>query len=118
MIQYTLHDIHKRPLFTAEIDCDEGDSDAVKKGWAAIWAVKNGKSLEKANLHKAHLRFADLCKADLSCADLSWADLRFSDLCEADLSGADVVGAKFLGADLIGATGIDRKSDIFKGALL
>ena len=59
-------------------------------------ALKEGRSLTRANL----------AGADLACADLTRADLAGANLIGADLAGANLAGANIAGADLAGANGI------------
>ena len=98
MLNYPIFDRSGYPLFTAKIDCDESESDAMKKRLAVFWAIKNNVSLSGA----------DLSGADLTNANLSYAYLRYANLSRADLSGANLSyanlsGASFSGADLYNA---------------
>lgn len=53
-------------------------------------AVKQGISLQYADLDKANL-----CNADLRCADLKHANLRYANLSGADLTGAEIRNCVF-----------------------
>jgi hypothetical protein len=59
--------------FTAEIECGEDASMAVKVGLAVKWGVRTGANLSRADLSRADLSGANLSRADLSRADLSRA---------------------------------------------
>ena len=50
--------------FTAEIDCNDGASTAVKIGLAVKWGVRNGADLASANLAGADLASANLARAN------------------------------------------------------
>ena len=86
----------------------ETEAETIKE--AVERAVKEGRSLSKANLSEANLSEADLSKANLSEADLSEAylskaylskaNLSEADLSEADLSEADLSEANLSEADL------------------
>ena len=66
-------------------------------------AVKNGISLEYADLRSADLRLADLRLADLSLANLRSADLYSANLRSADLSSANLHSADLSFANLYSA---------------
>jgi len=90
--------------FTADIDCEESESDAVKKGLAAKWAIENNINLSRTNLSGANLagvdlRSVDLINANLSNADLAGANLSNVDLSNVNLSNADLEGANLSGVD-------------------
>jgi uncharacterized protein YjbI with pentapeptide repeats len=119
----------------AEIDCDEGESDATKRGLAAKWAINisadlcgtdlRGADLRDADLSDAYLSGAYLSGADLHDADLSGAllrgaDLHYADLRDADLGGADLSGAFLSDADLSHADlgGADLSGADLSGAKL
>jgi hypothetical protein len=89
--------------FTAEIDCDEGQSKSVKIGLSAKWALKNDAYLGCAYLRDANLRDADLRDANLRGANLRGANLGGAYLRDANLRGANLRGADLGGADLRGA---------------
>jgi len=105
-------------LFTAEIECNETDSQGVKFGLALKWAVSNRKDLTGAYLTGADLTGAYLRGAYLTGADLTGADLTGADLTGADLTGADLRGAYLTGADLTGAylTDADLRGAYLTGA--
>jgi hypothetical protein len=100
--------------FSAEIDCAEDASTALKIGLSVNWAYRSG-----ADLSGADLRGADLSGADLRGADLRGADLSGADLSGADLSGADLSGAYLSGADLSCAylSGADLSCAYLSGAV-
>jgi hypothetical protein len=87
-------------LFTAQIDCSEDASDAIKQRRAVLWAIANGQSLIGASLSGADLIGANLIGANLIGANLSDANLSDASLRGADLSGASLRGANLSGADL------------------
>jgi hypothetical protein len=66
--------------FTAEIECDENASTAIKLGLAVMWAIKTRADLARANLVGANLARAYLVGADLARADLARADLARANL--------------------------------------
>jgi len=86
--------------FTAEIECDENATYAVKLGLAVVWGVNNKSNLQSANLQSADLQSADLQSADLQYADLQSADLQSADLQSANLRYADLQSANLQSADL------------------
>ena len=90
-------------IYTAEIECEETDTQSVKLGLAVEWAVKKGAYLEGANLRGANLNGANLNGANLNGANLYGADLEDANLEDADLRGADLRGAYLNGANLYGA---------------
>ena len=92
--------------FIAEIDCDENTSEALKKGLAVKWALKN-----KADLAGANLEDADLTGADLEGVNLIRANLVGADLIDANLKRADLIGANLTNADLAGADLEDANLD-------
>ena len=81
--------------FTAEINCDESESNPIKLGLAVKWGLKN-----KSNLRNAYLSNADLGNAYLRGANLSGAYLRKANLSGADLRNANLSGANLYGANL------------------
>jgi len=87
--------------FTADIDCDKGDSRSIKLGLAVKWGIKNNANLSSADLNYADLNYADLSYADLNYADLSYADLSYADLSYADLGYANLSYASLNSANLI-----------------
>jgi uncharacterized protein YjbI with pentapeptide repeats len=111
--------------FVAEIDCNESESESIKKGLALIWAIKNGADLYRANLtwanlEGANLEVADLEGANLKGANLKGANLEVADLEEANLEGAYLKGANLEGAYLKGANleGADLEEANLEGANL
>ena len=95
-------------IYTAEIECDEHASDAVKLRLAVIAAYLSeadlsGANLCEANLRGAYLCGANLCGANLCEANLCGANLRGANLYEANLCGANLCGANLRGTDLSGA---------------
>ena len=81
--------------------------DSVKK--AVKHAVRQGISLEwadlmGANLVGANLEWADFEGANLAFASLEDVSLAFANLVEASLEGANLSGASLVGANLIRAT--------------
>ncbi len=89
--------------FTAEIECDENESNSIKIGLAVRWGVKNDANLGGANLGGANLRGAYLGGANLRGAYLGGANLRGADLGGANLRGAYLGDAYLGGANLGGA---------------
>jgi len=82
--------------FTAEINCDESESNPIKLGLAVKWGLKN-----KSNLSNADFSNADLRGAYLSGANLYGANLGNAYLSNANLSNADFRGANLGDSDLI-----------------
>lgn len=72
-------------------------------GNAVSRAVKQGVSLEGADLRNADLRYIDLIGANLCNANMLRADLRNVSLCRADLRNADLQHVNLCFADLNGA---------------
>lgn len=70
--------------FVADICVTQDMHNAKKLGRAALWGIKNGYSLQDA----------DLAGAELSGVDLSGADLTMACLQGANLSNANLKGAK------------------------
>ena len=89
--------------FTADIDCEESESDAVKKGLAAKWAIENNINLSRTNLSGANLAGVDLRRVDLSNVDLTGANLSSADLTGANLSGVDLSNVNLRGVNLSNA---------------
>jgi uncharacterized protein YjbI with pentapeptide repeats len=95
-------------IYTADLECDENASDAVKLGLAVVAAVKakaylSWADLSGAYLSRTNLSRANLSRTDLSGADLSWADLSGAYLSRTNLSRTDLSGADLSWADLSGA---------------
>ena len=79
----------------------EGDFDSIKE--LVEYCVREGISLERADLRWANLRGADLGfanfrEADFRKANFEWADLRFANFEGANLYEADFEGANFEGS--------------------
>ena len=81
--------------FTADIDCEESESDTVKKGLAAKWAIENNINLSRTNLSGANLAGVDLSNVNLRGVNLSNADLRWVHLRGVDLRGANLSDTSF-----------------------
>ena len=62
-------------IYTADLECDENASDAVKLGLAVVAAVKAKAYLSWADLSGAYLSRTNLSRANLSRTDLSGANL-------------------------------------------
>lgn len=91
--------------FTARIVCDPNASEALKRGLAVRWALKNGADLTGADLTDvdltdADMRGAEMVGADMRGAEMTGADMRGSKMAEAALDGAKLEGADMRGADL------------------
>ena len=89
--------------FTAEIDCDEGASRALKLRLAVVWAMENDTDLSYADLSDAYMGGADLSDANLSAANLRGADLSDTDLRGTNLSGTKLCDANLRDANLCDA---------------
>jgi len=86
--------------FTAEINCDENESDPIKLGLAVKWGLKNKSNLRNADFSNADLRGAYLSGANLYGANLGNAYLSNANLSNADFSKANLSNADFRGANL------------------
>ena len=75
--------------FTAEINCDENESDPIKLGLAVKWGLKNKSNLRNADFSNAYLRKADFSNADFSNAYLGNANLSNADFRGANLGDSD-----------------------------
>ena len=78
--------------FTAEINCDESESNPIKLGLAVKWGLKNKSNLRNADFSNAYLRKANLSNADFGNAGFSNAYLSNADLGNAYLRGANLSG--------------------------
>ena len=132
-------------LYSAEIDCEPGAPQSLKRRLATLQAITANTSLEGADLRRADLRCANLSGAilkganlsganlrganldgailegaDFGSADLRWANLRKADLGGAILDGANLRGAILGGANLCGANlrGADLLCANLDGAIL
>lgn len=84
----------KAVQFTAEINCDDNESNSVKLGLAVKCAIKTRANLSGANLSGANLSGANLARASLARANLAGADLSCASLSGANLVGTHLVEAK------------------------
>ncbi len=100
MLNYPIFDRSGSLLFTAKIDCDEHESDAMKKRLAVFWAIKNHVPLSNANLSDANLSDVYFSDVDFSNANLSNANLFSADLTNANLSNANLFSADLTNANL------------------
>lgn len=89
--------------FTAEIECEESASDAIKMGLAVRWAVKAGASLAGADLADAYLDSFNFSGANLASVNLAGAYLS-----GANFSGAYLDGAYLDSSNLDGVRGINE----------
>ena len=112
-------------MYTAEIECSDCESPALRLGLAVKVAVEEradlrGAVLWGADLRCAVLRGVNLRDANLRGAVLWGADLRGADLQGADLWGADLRRAYLWGADLRGVNlqGADLRDANLQGANL
>ena len=80
--------------FTAEIDCEEGASRALKLRLAVVWAMENDADLSYTNLSDANLSYANLRGANLRGVNLRGANLRDANLRGANLRDANLSGVK------------------------
>lgn len=60
------HRYSNKPIFTADIDCEEDAPRSWKLRLAALWGIKNKADLSEADLREADLRGANLNEAYLS----------------------------------------------------
>jgi len=89
--------------FTAEINCDENESDPIKLGLAVKWGLKNKSNLRNADFSNADLRGAYLSGANLYGANLGNAYLSNANLSNADFSKANLSNAYLGNANLSNA---------------
>ena len=90
-------------IFTADIDCDDGESHGIQLGLAVKVAVKADANLADAYMADAYMADANLAGANLADANLAGANLAGANLDRANLAGAYMVGANLDRANLAGA---------------
>lgn len=90
MTQYTIKSLDGSPIFTAEVPDDLAGRWHAK--FAVEQAVKEGVSLERADLSWAVLSGADIRGANMRDANMRWAVLRRADLSGANMRDADLTG--------------------------
>src|SRR6266481_4144954 len=124
----TIKDIYEEVLYTIEIPKDKEAKVAieqlVKEGKSLDYAdlsdynlrraILNeaklyGASLKRADLFRASLKDADLQEVDMRDSKLVEADLEHALLCDADLSGSCVKDTKMLFTDLRGCNTKETK---------
>lgn len=87
-------------IYTCSIPESHRDqSSEIRRGYAVVMAIRQGKSLANADLRSVNLEGQSLRSANFAHADLTGANLRDADLVRANLNGAHLASADLRGAN-------------------